>query len=215
MGNDDTPRNRTELTTARLDEAIVEPARWGVRRLGAGLGTVASVSAVVLGLMSGAFGAILMALTSIGFFDGLGALFLALGLTGAAFGTFGLFAVKRADVAVEARAVERRLLKMIRSDGLVTDADAARRMRTPREDVRAAAERLVRAGVLDVDVDAVTGADVYRAVRRGPAELSAADTDALRDFDERLAGTSQATEFDAPAEVERDEAIVHEQDRRS
>lgn len=198
MGNDDIRRNRPELTTARIDEAIVEPARWGLRRLGAGLGKVASAAMVVIGLMSGAVGATLMALTSIGFFDGLGALFLALGLTGATFGTFGLLAVKRADVAVEARAVERRLLKMIRADGSVTDEDAALRMRAPREQVRAAAERLVRTGVLDVDVDPNTGVDVYCAVDSAPANaLPPAELDALRGFDDALDAAARQKGADA------------------
>lgn len=181
---------------AVLDERLVEPARTGLRRAAGGLGTVASAALVVAGAGSGVFGGILMALTTLGLVDAIGAIFLAIGLTAIAVGGVGLWAVRRVGTTAEQRALERRIVKIAAIEGAVHDAAIARRLRLPVEVVRATADRLVRAGTLDVDVDDESGDDVYRvagplALEAAGVELSPEEREAMRDFEGRLAAAEQ------------------------
>ncbi|MFT6399246.1 MAG: hypothetical protein ACJAYU_004011 [Bradymonadia bacterium] len=183
------PNNQDRrLTPVKVDEALVEPARRGLRKFGTGLGAFASGGIMTVGVGSGAFGGLLMSMTT-GFFYGLGAFFLAGGMTAIGLGAISLFALRKADAKADVREVERRLLKLIHADGTVSDAEAARRIGVDVTVIRATADRLVRSGVLDVDVDPNTGADVYTL--ESPilleTDVSSAEQAEMQGFDEKLA----------------------------
>lgn len=181
-------RPDTGLTAAHVDETIVEPARRGIRKFGAGLGTVALGAATAAGVGSATFGAILMTLTT-GFFFGVGAVFLAGGVTAIGFGGLGILGIRRADRRADDRQLERRFLKLLQSEVRLRDQIAARRTGSDVAAVRALANRLVREGVVLVDVDPETGEDVYeldRAEQLSGPSLTAAEAAEMRGFDARL-----------------------------
>ncbi len=195
----------TRLTSVKVDETIVEPARRGLRKFSAGLGAVASGGIITVGVGSGAFGGLLMSMTT-GFFYGLGAFFLAGGVTAFGLGAFGLFAVRKADAKADVREVERRLLKLIHSRRSVSDDEAAATIAVDVKTIRATADRLVRAGVLGVDVDPKTGADVYTMESQPLLETSVSNAEqaAMHSFDQKLAAAaveSASVEVEAPASV--------------
>lgn len=177
----------TRMTRAQVDETIVEPARRGLRKFGTGLGTVASTVVLGFGVAGSAFGGLLMGLAT-GFFAGVGAFFLAGGITAIAAGAFGLFAVRRVDSNADVRAVERRLMKILHAEKRVTDEVAARRIGVDVRTIRETADRLVRAGVIDVDVDPQTGEDVYtlEAQRQLETSVPPAEAAEMAGFDARL-----------------------------
>ena len=186
----------TRLTTTKVDETIVEPALRGVRKFGASLGSVALGGAMLIGVVGATFGGILMALTT-GIFFGLGAVFLSAGVTATSFGALGIFGIRKADRRADARQLERRLLKLVHADGSISDALAARRTGSNVEEIRQLANRLVREGVLTVDVDPQTGADIYRLEedpRLQDTSLSVAEAEEMRGFDARLAAGSEHEE---------------------
>lgn len=198
------PNNQeTRLTPVKVDETLVEPARRGLRKFGAGLGAVASGLIMTLGIGGGAFGGLLMSMTT-GFFYGVGAFFLAGGATAIGLGAVGLFAVRKADATADVRAVERRLLKLIHADGSISDAIAARRIAVDVKTIRETADRLVREGVLDVDVDPQTGADVYTLEQPALLEsaLSPADREEMQGFDQKLAAAQSSPHEVAVEEIE-------------
>lgn len=173
------------VARARLDEVLVEPARAGARRVAFGAGRVASWIAAALGASAAILGATLMALTQVQALDIAGAMVLALGAGVFGSGTAAALLVGRAERRLEASAVERRLVKLLSASGAVSDVEAATRTGADVREIRAVAARLVRTGLLDLDIDDASGREVYRLGR-----LLSDDAAELRAFDERLLGSA-------------------------
>lgn len=181
-----------------LDESLVEPARYGLRKAGAGAGKIMAGGAIAGGVVSSGFGTLLMLLASGGFFDGLGAFALAGGIVMALGGLLAFWGIGRADHKADGRAIERRLLKLVAAHGPLTDEAIAHRIRADVAAVRAAADGLVRRGALDVDINPESGLDVYTTPDTSNAALPPAEAQELRQFTARL---DQAVQ-EAPAEVQ-------------
>ena len=181
------PQQRQSRQAVEIDQALVEPARRGVRKVGTGIGKVASGGLIAAGGVSGLFGGLLMALTT-GFFSGLGAFFLAAGLTAGLIGGLGFFAMGRADSKGDEREIERRLIKLVGAYGRVSDEAIAKRISVPVEAIRETANRLVKAGRLDVDIDPESGADIYALPQTTDinALMPAEEAAAFEGFEERL-----------------------------
>lgn len=189
-------RPETGFTRAHVDETLVEPAKLGIRKFGAGLGTVALGLGTAAGVGAATFGAILMSLTT-GFFFGVGAVFLAGGLTAITFGGLGILGIRRADRIADGRQLERRFLKLLHADGEIRDQIAARRTGTDVDAIRSLSNRLIREGLVSVDVDPSTGEDIYRleqSERLLESSLSQGDEAELRGFEERVNSSASAAE---------------------
>ncbi len=191
----------------QIDNALVEPARFGLRKVGAGLGKVASAGLVAGGSVLGLFGGLLMAIATGSFVTGLGGVSLAAGATFIFVGALGFWTVGRVDNKADTRAVERRMLKLIAAHGTLTDATIAQRITEKVTTVREVANKLVKAGVIDVDIDPQSGDDVYKlAENREAGALPPAAEDELSGFEARVRQGAQAP-IDAAAYA-RDEQLA-------
>lgn len=194
----------------QIDNALIEPARFGLRKFGTGLGKVASGGLMIGGGALGGFGALLLLITEGAILGTLGGLSAAAGAVALLFGAIGYFAVGRADTKADYKAVERRIIKLVTARGSLTDAEIARRIRERVETVRKAADNLVRRDVLDVDIDRREGADrytlsdTYVASMGHPTPeraLPAAEQHELRAFEAKVAAAQQEQTETAKLEV--------------
>ena len=196
----------------RLEEEVIAPTARGLRRFGIGAAQAASAALALFGLAGGSIGALLRFSATNQFVLTLGTIGLAVGATALTFGAAGFFGFRKVKTLTDEREVHRRLLALTLREGSATDAEAARRLKTPLADVREAAETLVREGKLTLDIDPRTGTETYVADeddlrRRLPAE----ERIALAAFDTELASaTAEAQEASSTAEDEDEEAEAPE-----
>ncbi len=181
------------LTTARIEDSLVEPARRGLRHFGAGAGRAVGALALLFGVGFLAAGGLMAALGGAVVYN-IGVVVLALGVLTSLFGGGSLYFAGQVVKEGDRQEIERRLVRMLTERDLVTDEDAAKRMRLDVRAVRAVADDLVRRGRVTVDVHPESGADIYALIDDGEAPLlaSAEERRSLEDFSARVAAAAEA-----------------------
>lgn len=183
----------TDNTRTQIEEEVVAPAVRFLRRFGIGAAQAIAGVVATFGMAGASVGGLLRLSATNEVVTTLGTIALALGLTAFTFGTAGFFGFRKVKALTDEREVHRRLLALAVKEGSTTDAVAARRLKVSVDEVRDAAEALVREGKLTLDVDTRSGTETYVADeddlrRRLPAE----ERIALAAFDTELESASRA-----------------------